>query len=141
MIQPRKTPITHELLRSLRNDLPMAVTLANMGVEAPPFKDDGGRWRFACSRCGEVRAVLNPKNNLAHCFCCQKNTNNIDLLIENGYTFIEAVALLSEWLKLHRSRQMEASRQKPTHPARTITDDADGRACSNIGEILRREIV
>ena len=29
-------------------------------------------------------AAVNPRNNLAHCFSCQKNLNNIDLLLELG---------------------------------------------------------
>ena len=46
-----------------------------------------GYFRFLCPRCGEMRATVNPRNNLAHCFCCQKNLNNIDLLITLGYDF------------------------------------------------------
>ena len=39
-----------------------------------------GYFRFVCPQCGEQRATVNPRNNLAHCFCCQMNWNNIDLL-------------------------------------------------------------
>ncbi len=46
-----------------------------------------GYFRFLCPRCGEMRATVNPRNNLAHCFCCQKNLNNIDLLITLDYDF------------------------------------------------------
>jgi predicted RNA-binding Zn-ribbon protein involved in translation (DUF1610 family) len=38
-----------------------------------------GYFRFLCPGCGEMLATVNPRNNLAHCFCCQKNINNIDL--------------------------------------------------------------
>jgi hypothetical protein len=40
-----------------------------------------GYFRFLCPHCGEMRATVNPRNNLAHRFCCKKNLNNIDLLM------------------------------------------------------------
>ena len=52
-----------------------------------------------------MRATVNPRNNLAHCFCCKKNLNNIDLLIELDYDFLAAVALLERWLKEHEARK------------------------------------
>ena len=76
-----KTMISADLLRRLRNDLPMPVTIAALGRDGPPSKMSEGYFRFLCPRCGEMRATVNPRNNLAHCFCCKKNLNNIDLLI------------------------------------------------------------
>jgi hypothetical protein len=93
-----KTMISADLLRRLRNDLPMPVTIANLGRQGPPAKMSEGYFRFLCPRCGEMRATVNPRNNLAHCFCCQKNLNNIDLLLTVGYDFRSAVALLEGWL-------------------------------------------
>ncbi len=52
-----------------------------------------------------MRATVNPRNNLAHCFCCQKNLNNIDLLMPLEYDFRSAVTLLERWLKEHQARQ------------------------------------
>src|ERR1700722_321095 len=99
LVPPRGPPMrTKELLRRLRNDLPMAVTIAALGREGPPGKMSEGYFRFVCPGCGEQRATVNPRNNLAHCFCCQKNLNNIDLLRILGYDFREAVALLERWL-------------------------------------------
>jgi DNA primase len=49
-------------------------------------------------------AVVNPRNNLAHCFGCQKNLNNIDLLMQLGYDFLTAVAVLERLLERHESR-------------------------------------
>jgi DNA primase len=86
------------LLRRLRNDLPMPVTIAALGNEGPPSKMSEGYFRFLCPHCGEMRATVNPKNNLAHCFCCKKNTNNIDLLRLLDYDFPSAVALLVRFL-------------------------------------------
>ncbi len=58
-----------------------------------------GFLRFECPHCHQLRATVNPKNNLAHCFCCQKNINNIDLMIAIGYDFKQAVHILEKWLQ------------------------------------------
>ena len=78
--------IDNDLLRRIRNDLPMPVTIAALGREGPPSKMSEGYFRFVCPNCGEQRATVNPRNNLAHCFCCKKNLNNIDLLIPSATT-------------------------------------------------------
>jgi DNA primase len=105
-----------ELLRRLRNDLPMSATIAALGRAGPPAKMSEGYFRFLCPHCGEMRATVNPRNNLAHCFCCKKNLNNIDLLLTQGYDFREAVSLLQGWLKRH---QAQPSKKKPSTPADT----------------------
>ena len=91
--------ISAELLRRLRNDLPMPVTIAALGRAGPPSKISEGYFRFLCPYCGEMCATVNPRTNLAHCFCCQKNLNNIDLLLTLDYNFHAAVTLLECWLK------------------------------------------
>jgi DNA primase len=95
--------IDADLLRRLRNDLPMPVTIAALGREGPPAKMSEGYFRFVCPNCGEMRATVNPRNNLAHCFCCKKNLNNIDLLIELDYDFLAAVALLERLLNEYQA--------------------------------------
>ena len=105
--------ITAELLRQLRNDLPMPVTIASLGREGPPAKMSEGYFRFLCPGCGEMLATVNPRNNLAHCFCCKKNLNNIDLLLTLDYAFTAAVRLLEGWLQAHEARQQ---RQRPSPP-------------------------
>ncbi len=90
--------IEDERLRRLRNDLPMAVTIAALGRHGPPSKMSEGYFRFLCPQCNDLRATVNPKNNLAHCFGCLKNLNNIDLLMGLNYDFRSAVALLEQWL-------------------------------------------
>jgi hypothetical protein len=107
---------TKELLRRLRNDLPMPVTIAALGREGPPGKISEGYFRFVCPGCGEMRATVNPRTNLAHCFCCQKNVNNIDLLLTVGYDFREAVALLERWLKQYESPQARKKTSRPAPP-------------------------
>jgi len=100
--------IDAELLRRLRNDLPMPVTIAALGREGPPGKMSEGYFRFVCPGCGEMRATVNPRNNLAHCFTCKKNLNNIDLLLELDYDFVSAVALLRRWLDEYEGRRTKS---------------------------------
>jgi predicted RNA-binding Zn-ribbon protein involved in translation (DUF1610 family) len=99
-----KSMLSADLLRRLRNDLPMAVTLAALGRQGPPAKISEGYLRFLCPRCGEMLATVNPRNNLAHCFCCQNNFNNIDLVMTLDHDFRTAVALLEGWLQQYQSQ-------------------------------------
>ena len=101
-----------ELLRRIRNDLPMPVTIAALGRKGPPGKMSEGYFRFLCPSCGEMCATVNPRNNYSHCFTCQRNLNNIDLLITLGYDFRSAVAILEGWLSQYETRQV-----KKKHPA------------------------
>ena len=64
--------ISDELLRAIRNDLPMKVTILRLGRQGPPSKHSEGYFRFLCPSCGELRATVNPRNNLAHCFSCER---------------------------------------------------------------------
>jgi hypothetical protein len=86
----------------------MPITIARLGREGPPSKISEGFFRFLCPHCGDMRATVNPRNNLAHCFTCQKNFNNIDLLMTLDYDFRAAVTLLERWLKQHQAN--------PKHP-------------------------
>jgi hypothetical protein len=104
--------LSPDLLRRIRNDLPMAVTIAALGRAGPPSKMSEGYFRFLCPHCREMRATVNPRNNLAHCFCCQKNLNNIDLLLNLDYDFRAAVTLLERWLN-----QYEAEQRRKKAPA------------------------
>ena len=113
-LTPEHAMIPANLLRRIRNDLPMPVTIAALGNEAPPSKHSEGYFRFLCPSCREMKATVNPRNNLAHCFCCGQNFNNIDLLIRLGYNFRSAVALLEQWLLRYQTQ--EAKKNKPTPP-------------------------
>jgi hypothetical protein len=106
--------ISADLLRRIRNDLPMPVAIAALGREGPPAKMSEGYFRFVCPRCGEMRATVNPRNNLAHCFSCQKNLNNIDLLLTLDYDFLDAVKLLQRWLEQYEA---QPARQKTPLPS------------------------
>ena len=93
-----------DLLFRIRNVLPMRLTIASLGRDGPPSKISDGYFRFLCPHCGEMQATVNPRNNLAHCFACGKNLNNIDLLMTLGYDFRTAVAILERWLASHEAR-------------------------------------
>ena len=97
--------IDAELLRKIRNDLPMPVTIAALGRDGPPCKKSDGHYRFLCPQCSEMLATVNPRNNLAHCFSCAKNFNNIDLLITLGHDSLSAVAILEGWLAQYQTRK------------------------------------
>jgi hypothetical protein len=116
-INLEKTMNAADLLRRLCNDLPMPLTIAALGRAGPPAKISEGYVRFLCPRCGEMRATVNPRNNLAHCFCCAKNLNNIDLLLTLDYDFRAAGALLERWLKDYQAPQ--TTKKTPPAPTRT----------------------
>src|SRR3984885_1046860 len=109
--------ITAELLRRLRNDLPMPVTIAALGRAGPPAKMSEGYFRFLCPGCGEMLATVNPRNNQAHCFCCKKNLNNIDLLMTLDYDFRSAVTLLERWLNGYQAAQRRKKAPASRPPA------------------------
>ena len=90
--------VTKDLLRAIRNDLPMKLTIARLGQHGPISKQSDGYFRFQCPRCSELRATVNPRNNLAHCFSCRENFNNIDLMMIQGHDFVPAVDILNAWL-------------------------------------------
>ncbi len=100
--------ISKDLLRRIRNDLPMPVTIAALGRQGPPSKISEGFFRFLCPHCGEMRATVNPRNNLAHCFSCKKNLNNIDLLRQLDYEFLSAVAFLERLLNEYQAKQAKS---------------------------------
>ena len=93
------------LLRRIRNDLPMPITITRLGRDGPPSKLRDGRFCFLCPHCGEMLVYVNPRTNLAHCFACNRNMNNIDLLRVLGYDFLSAIALLERWLVDYETRQ------------------------------------
>lgn len=63
-----------------------------------------------------MKATVNPKNNLAHCFCCGQNFNNIDLLIQLGYDFRSAARLLQQWLLRYQTQNAKKNKSTPPTP-------------------------
>ena len=82
----------------------MPATISALGCQGPRSKWSDGYFRFVCPNCGEMRATVNPRNNLSHCFSCTKNINNIDLMIHAGYEFRRAVLILETWLDQYEAR-------------------------------------
>lgn len=95
--------IQKDQLRAIRNDLPMKLTVTRLGPHGPFSKEHDGYFRFQCPHCGQLQATVNPVNNLAHCFCCSKNINNIDLMMLCGHDFVPAVTILGRWLEEYQS--------------------------------------
>jgi hypothetical protein len=86
---------TKQTLRRLRNDIPIAILIAD--ILDMPHKAVDGYFRFLCPLCGGFDTATNPKTNLARCFSCQKNLNPIDLvMIVKRQNFREAVQFLLE---------------------------------------------
>ncbi len=83
-----------ETLRRLRNNIPIAILIAD--ILELPHKTTDGYFRFLCPLCGEFDTATNPKTNLARCFTCQKNFNPIDLTMTvKRQNFREAVKFLT----------------------------------------------
>ena len=127
--------ITRDLLRSLRNDLPISFTIRQLGDKAPSSKYAEGRFRFICQHCGELLASVNPRNNLAHCFNCGKNIINIDLLLHIGFSFREAIELLKKWLILYKNEK--AGPKIFSHPTGGIQKRENNPEL--LGSIIRHE--
>lgn len=113
----------------------MDFTIRQLGNDAPYSKCVEGRLRFLCQHCREIRASINPRNNLAHCFGCGKNINNIDLVIAAGHSFVEAVSLLQKWLLLYNRKK--ADRKIVHHPAAPVGNS--DKEAESIGALLRQE--
>lgn len=63
------------LLRRLRNDIPVAWLIEQLGW---PCKRREGRFVFVCPCCNEMESGVNPRTNLGRCFHCERNFNPID---------------------------------------------------------------
>lgn len=97
--------ISNTLLWELRTNLPMLHVLEKLEhLLDLPFKESEGLIRFLCVNCNEMQATINPKNNLSHCFTCDKNLNNIDLMIAKGYTFSRSVDILTVLWEEYKKR-------------------------------------
>lgn len=96
-------PYSKQLLRRLRNDIPISRLIAeNLKLET---KIGEGYFRFLCPLCMEFTTAANRKTNLARCFRCKKNYNPIDMvMLVKHYNFQDAVEYLK---KLDPQKQAE----------------------------------
>jgi DNA primase len=92
-----------ELLRSLRNDIPIA-ELIRSHLDLPA-KESEGYFRFLCPRCSDFHTATNPRTNLARCFRCRVNLNPIELVMAvEGCGFVDAVKMLTPLLERYQRR-------------------------------------
>jgi len=81
-----------QTLHALRNDLKFDSVVYALEI---PWRIDDMKFRFNCPHCHGLDTSVHPKTNLGRCFSCQKNLNNIDLVMaRRGYSFRKAV----DWL-------------------------------------------
>lgn len=132
-------------LYSLRNEIPVCGLIEKvLGI---PSHMAEGVFRFLCPSCGEFNTAVNSKNNLARCFCCEKNFNTIDLvMIVEKMDFVKAV----HFLKDHRERSQSLSiseiaedqNQSPQHIAdivkSIIPSKPETRDLESIESVFRR---
>jgi len=101
-----------ELLRSLRNDIPIS-DLIRFRLDVP-WKERDGYFRFLCPRCGDFHTATYPTTNLACCFRCGLNFNPIDLVMAvEGCGFVEAVKILTPLLEVYPRRSVSEEQKSP----------------------------
>jgi len=84
---------TPDLLRKLRNNIPIMILIAH--ILEIPSKSSENYFRFLCPICNEFNTSANLKTNLGRCFICCKNYNPIDIVMTSRkYGFVEAVHFL-----------------------------------------------
>ncbi|MCP4911594.1 MAG: hypothetical protein GY909_00635 [Oligoflexia bacterium] len=85
--------ISGELLRKLRNDIPIDILIAR--VLKIPSKYSEGYFRFLCPVCNEFNTATKKETNLARCFRCNKNFNPIDIVMTYyNKNFLDTVKFL-----------------------------------------------
>lgn len=90
-----KKRFSGDMLRKLRNDIPINALIADL-LDLPN-KISEGHFRFLCPVCREFVTATNPKTNLARCFRCEKNFNTIEMvMVVKQMNFREAAEYLSE---------------------------------------------
>jgi hypothetical protein len=84
--------LTRAYLWRLRNEVPFQQLFRKLRW---PHKRVGTQLKFVCPNCSESQSDINPANNLARCFRCERNWNPIDFTITvTQCEFLEAVAQL-----------------------------------------------
>ena len=81
------------LLYALRNQISVQVLIEK--TLHIPCRVTRGCFRFLCPLCNGYDTAVNPKTNLARCFCCEKNFNTIDLvMVVRQADFVHSVKFL-----------------------------------------------
>ncbi len=88
-----KRCFSSQQLYTLRNDINVQVLIEE--TLRIPWRVTEGCFRFLCPLCNAFDTAINPKTNLARCFCCEKNFNTIDLvMIIRQADFVQSVKFL-----------------------------------------------
>ena len=104
----RRTAITKDELRRLRNDLPIEEVVLWLGLER---RRRGGRVEVRCAQCQGFHVAIHEPTNLARCFRCARSYNPIDLIMTvRRASFLQAVEALREIESRSRSRAPATSR-------------------------------
>ena len=105
-----------QLLFELRNHIPIDVLIEN--VLAMPTTGSEKYFRFSCPICSGFHTAVNPGENLARCFDCQKNFNPIDMVMcRQKIGFAQSVRFLR---KLAASKPERKSRRPRTAGANAV---------------------
>lgn len=81
----------------VRNMIPVQTVITD--VLHLPHKFSEHHFRFLCPMCSEFRTACHNTTNLARCFLCEKNFNNIDLILASSdLSFVDAVKVLIAYL-------------------------------------------
>ena len=130
-------------LYTLRNDIDVRMLIEKTLLI--PCRVTEGCFRFLCPLCKGFDTAVNPKTNLARCFCCEKNFNTIDLvMLIRQADFVQSVTFLQSILQkdsvshergdldtISGSNPQDGSRMK----RKTASGKSDRSPC-RIGEIL-----
>jgi len=93
-----KKQFSPQELFEIRNAIPVDMLIRDQ--LQMPSKISEGVFRFLCPVCSEFHTAVKPATNLARCFCCLKNFNTIDLVMEvRNWEFKESVLFLKTVLK------------------------------------------
>lgn len=85
------------LLREIRNDIPIKFVLSNLLHIYSKSID--GYFRFLCPICNDFHTATQSSTNLARCFKCERNFNTIDfVMIVKNYSFKKSVSFLQNYL-------------------------------------------
>jgi predicted RNA-binding Zn-ribbon protein involved in translation (DUF1610 family) len=93
-----KRRFSAQQLYQLRNFIPIDVLIEKKLLI--PCKQSEGFFRFLCPICGEFQTATMKKTNLARCFRCKKNFNNIDMvMLCKKIGFVQSAKYLSTFLQ------------------------------------------
>jgi len=86
-----------QTLYLVRNNIPVQTVVVD--ILHLPHKYSEHQFRYLCPLCSEFRTACHKTTNLARCFLCKKNFNNIDLLVTTlDLSFVQAVNTLIPYL-------------------------------------------